>query len=90
MTVAPEGIMHVFLKKARSERFSPLSFEYFWIHNHPGRRYGITLGYREFGVENTEPLLMLVCFDETMETWLRSSSLSVKRFKPANNIASSL
>ncbi|MCQ1538113.1 alpha/beta fold hydrolase [Methanocalculus taiwanensis] len=30
---------------------------------------GITIGYREFGVQNTEPLLMLVGFGETMNTW---------------------
>ncbi len=30
---------------------------------------GVTLGYREFGTENTEPLLMLVGFGATMEWW---------------------
>jgi pimeloyl-ACP methyl ester carboxylesterase len=30
---------------------------------------GITIGYREFGAENTEPLLMLMGFGETMDTW---------------------
>ncbi len=30
---------------------------------------GITLTYREFGTENTEPLLMIIGFSSTMEHW---------------------
>jgi pimeloyl-ACP methyl ester carboxylesterase len=30
---------------------------------------GVTLGYREFGAENTEPLLMITSFGRTMEMW---------------------
>lgn len=30
---------------------------------------GVTLAYREFGTENTEPLLMIIGFGGTMESW---------------------
>lgn len=30
---------------------------------------GVTLGFREFGTENTEPLLMIIGFGATMEHW---------------------
>lgn len=30
---------------------------------------GVTLGYREFGTENTEPLFMIIGFGATMEHW---------------------
>ena len=30
---------------------------------------GVALAYREFGIENKEPILMLIGFGETMESW---------------------
>ncbi|WAI01577.1 alpha/beta fold hydrolase [Methanogenium organophilum] len=30
---------------------------------------GVTLGYREFGTANTEPLLIIIGFSETMDSW---------------------